>query len=184
MSDKFILSPFQKFCIQWGVLIDPSQDRLSKTERILRTIQLVPILSTTVLTTISVLIADKKKAIESSTYLIICMFSLAVIAFAIRTKRFNRRLLFMVLDEFPSYNMPMPDHLKEKMAAIRTSYNSFTTKVIVSYLLLVLFEMPATGMVPLSAAIMTTAKLGSQSTQMVSYWFPGDSSKVTYSCEK
>lgn len=132
----------------------------------------------------SVLIADNKKALESFTYFVICVFMLAIITFAIRTKRFNRTMLLMVVDEFPGYNRPMPDVLKRKMAAIRTSHGDFTMKVIVSYLTLVLFEIPATGMVPLAAASLTDVKLGSQSTQMVVLWFPADTSQVNIKFKK
>jgi hypothetical protein len=64
------------------------------------------------------------------------------------------------------------------MSAIRSSYGRFTMHIIVSYLALVVFEIPATGMVPLVAASFTDAKLGSQSTQMVVMWFPMDTSEV------
>lgn len=176
--ESFILTPFQKFCIRWSVFFDSSSDRLSRTETVLRSIQFSTIMITSGLTMTSVLIADNKKALESFTYFVICVFLLAIITFAIRTKRFNRTMLLMVVKEFPGYNRPMPDVLKRKMMAIRTSYGNFTMKVIVSYLTLVLCEIPATGMVPLAAASLTDVKLGSQSTQMVVLWFPADTSQV------
>jgi len=181
--ERFILTPFQKFCIRWSVFFDSSSDRLSRTETVLRSIQFSTIMITSGMTMTSVLIADNKKALESFTYFVICVFMLAIITFAIRTKRFNRAMLLMVVDEFPGYNRPMPDALKHKMTAIRTSYSDFTMKVIVSYLTLVLFEIPATAMVPLAAAGLTQAKLGSQSTQMVVLWFPADTSQVNL-CNK
>nr|UMT69212.1 odorant receptor 2 [Myzus persicae] len=177
-SERFILTPFQKFCIRWSVLFDSSSDRLSRTETVLRSVQFSTIMITSGMTMTSVLIADNKKALESFTYFVICVFMLAIITLAIRTKRFNRTMLLMVEDEFPSYNRPMPDALKRKITDIRTSYGDFTMKVIVSYLTLVLFEIPATGMVPLAAATLTEVKLGSQSTQMVVLWFPADTSQV------
>lgn len=181
--ERFILTPFQKFCIRWSVFFDSSSDRLSRTETVLRSIQFSTIMITSGMTMTSVLIADNKKALESFTYFVICVFMLAIITFAIRTKRFNRAMLLMVVDEFPGYSRPMPDALKRKMTAIRTSYSDFTMKVIVSYLTLVLFEIPATAMVPLTAAGLTQAKLGSQSTQMVVLWFPADTSQVIL-CDK
>ncbi|XP_060837750.1 odorant receptor 4-like [Rhopalosiphum padi] len=176
--ERFVLTPFQKFCIRWSVLFDSSSDRLSRIETVLRSVQFSTIMITSGMTMTSVLIADNKKALESFTYFVICVFMLAIITFAIRTKRFNRTMLLMVVNEFPSYERPMPDELKRKMSAIRTSYGEFTMKVMASYLTLVLFEIPATAMVPLTAASLTDVKLGSQSTQMVVLWFPGDTSQI------
>ncbi|KAF0765716.1 odorant receptor 4-like [Aphis craccivora] len=176
--ESFVLTPFQKFCIRWSVFFDSTSDRLSRIETVLRSVQLSTIMITSVLTMTSVLIADNKKALESFTYFVICVFLLAIITFAIRTKRFNRAMLLMIVDEFPGYERPMPDTLKRKMSAIRKSYGEFTMKVMVSYLTLVLFEIPATAMVPLTAARLTDVKLGSQSTQMVVLWFPGDTTQI------
>ncbi|KAE9545440.1 hypothetical protein AGLY_000983 [Aphis glycines] len=176
--ESFVLTPFQKFCIRWSVFFDSTSDRLSRIETVLRSVQLSTIMITSVLTMTSVLIADNKKALESFTYFVICVFLLAIITFAIRTKRFNRAMLLMVVDEFPGYERPMPDYLKRKISAIRKSYGEFTMKVMVSYLTLVLFEIPATAMVPLTAARLTDVKLGSQSTQMVVLWFPGDTTQI------
>ncbi|XP_027836930.2 odorant receptor 4-like [Aphis gossypii] len=176
--ESFVLTPFQKFCIRWSVFFDSTSDRLSRIETVLRSVQLSTIMITSVLTMTSVLIADNKKALESFTYFVICVFLLAIITFAIRTKRFNRAMLLMVVDEFPGYERPMPDDLKRKISAIRKSYGEFTMKVMVSYLTLVLFEIPATAMVPLTAARLTDVKLGSQSTQMVVLWFPGDTTQI------
>ncbi|XP_025200888.1 odorant receptor 4-like [Melanaphis sacchari] len=175
---RFVLTSFQKFCIRWSVLFDSSSDRLSRTERALRSVQFSMIMITSVMTMTSVLIADNKKALESFTYFVICVFMLAIITFAIRTKRFNRTMLLMIIDEFPGYERPMPEALKRKMSAIRTSYGKFTMKIMISYLTLVLFEIPATAMVPLTAASLTDVKLGSQSTQMVVLWFPGDTTQI------
>lgn len=179
-SRRFVLSPFQKFCIRWSVFFDSLSDRLSPIERLLRTFQLSIIMLTTVLTMLSVLFADNKIAVESMTYFLICIFALAITAFAIRTKRFNRVMLLMVEEEFAGYDRPMPDSLKSKMSAIRTSYAGFTKNILLMYLALIIFEVPATALVPLTAAGLTNVKLGSQSTLMVSVWFPGDTTKVEY----
>lgn len=171
---------FQKFYIRWSAFFDSSSDRRSRIEIALRTFQLSSIMMTTVLTMLSVLFADNKKAVESMTYFLICIFSLAITAFAIRTKRYNRIMLLMIELEFACYDRSMPDSLKREVSDIRTSYARLTTKIIFSYLALVMFEVPTTALVPLTAAGLTDAKLGSQSTQMVSMWFPGDTTKVKY----
>lgn len=177
-SEVFVLKGFQKFCMRWSVFFDKTSNRLSRTETVLRTFQASAIMLTTVLTMTSVLVADNKKALESFTYFIICVFSLAIITFAIRTKRFNRSMLLMIEEEFPGYDMPVPTALRRELDANRKSYSDFTRKIILSYLALVVFEVPATAMVPLTAAALTDAKLGSQSTQMVASYFPFDTSKV------
>lgn len=183
-SDVFVLTTFQKFCIRWSVLFDMTSDRLSRTETVFRAVQASTVMMTTVMTMTSVLIADNKKALESFTYFIICVFSLVIIALAIRTKRFNRSMLLTIEREFPRYDCrPVPDRLKRQLVAIRASYNDFTRNIILSYLALVVFEVPTTAMVPLTAAALTDAKLGSQSTQIVASYFPFDTSKV-YSLTK
>lgn len=176
--NRFVLSGFQKFCIRWSVLFDKSTDRLSRTETILRTLQWSTIFITGIMTMTSVVIADNKKALESFTYFIICVFLLAIITFAIRTKPLNRGMLMMIEEEFPSYEKPMPDAVKRKLSEIRESYANFTRNIILSYLALVVFEIPATAMVPLTAAVTTKAKLGTQATQMVVMWFPFNTSQV------
>lgn len=178
-SDAFVLTPFQKFCIRWSVLFDATSDRLSPAEMALRTVQASTVIVTTAMTITSVLIADNKKALESFTYFVICVFSLAIVSLAIRTKRFNRSMLLKIQNEFPGYDRrPMPDRIKRKLTAIRASYDDFNRNIIVSYLALVVFEVPSTALVPLSAAALTDARLGSQSTQMVASYFPFDTSKV------
>lgn len=180
MPPAITLTPFQIFCIRWSVFFDKTTDRLSLTEIVLRTIQMSAMVITGLMTMTSVLIADNKKALESFTYFIICVFLLAISIFAIRTKRFNRHMLLMIEEEFPRYDRPMPKELRHKLAGIRTVHGDFTKRVILSYLALVVFEVQATALVPLTAAWFTPVKLGSQSTQMVVMWFPGDTSRVIY----
>ncbi|VVC41882.1 Olfactory receptor, insect [Cinara cedri] len=172
------LTPFQLFCIRWSVFFDKTTDRLSPTETVFRTIQMSTMVITGLMTMTSVLFADNKKALESFTYFIICVFLLAISIFAIRTKRFNRHMLLMIEEEFPSYDRPVPEDLRRKLTGIRTSYGDFTKRVILSYLALVVFEVQATALVPLTAAWFTPTKLGTQSTQMVVMWFPGDTTQV------
>lgn len=176
------LTPFQIFCIRWSVFFDKTTDALSPAETVLRTIQMSIMVITGLMTMTLVLFADNKKAIESSTYFIICVFMLAISVFAIRTKRFNRHMLLMIEEEFPSYDRPLPDVLCRKINDIRTSYNDFTKRVILSYIALVVFEIQATALVPLTAAKYVPVKLGTQPTQMVVMWFPGDTTQVKCLC--
>lgn len=174
----FTMTGFQLFCIRWSVLFDTSSDRLSRTEMALRTLQVTTILISTAMTMTSVLVADNKKAFESFTYFIICLFLLANLWLAVRTKRFNRAMLLMLERELPAYDRPMPRWLRRRLADDRASCDGFTRRVIMFYLMLVVFEVPATASVPLAAAAFTDVRLGSQSTQMVSSYFPFDTSQV------
>lgn len=174
----FAITGFQLFCIRWSVLFDTSSDRLSRTEMMLRALQVTTVLITTVMTMTSVLVADNKKAFESFTYFIICLFMLANILLAVRTKRFSRAMLLMLERELPAYDRPMPRWLRRRLADDRASCDGFTRRVIISYLTLVVFEVPATAAMPLAAAVLTDARLGSQSTQMVSSYFPFDTDQV------
>lgn len=178
VSNAFKLTRFHMFCIRWSVLFDSSTDQLSRVETTLRALQASPVALSMFLTVAPVLFTSNKKALESAVYLIIGLFMMGIVTFAIRTKRFNRGLLLMIEREFPEYDRPVPKPLTRKLAAIRTSYSDFTQRVMVMYLALVLFEVPATAMVPLTAATTTDAKLGTQPTLLVVGWFPADTSQV------
>lgn len=172
------MTGFQLFCIRWSVLFDTSSDRLSRIEMTLRTVQVTTVLITTAMTMTSVLVADNKKAFESFTYFIICLFLLANIWLAVRTKRFNRAMLLMLERDLPAYDRSVPRWIRRRLADDRASCDGFTRRVILSYLTLVVFEVPATAAMPLAAAALTDARLGSQSTQMVASYFPFDTDKV------